>query len=58
MKDGKSCCDAKNMKAAMKECKKNGCCDGKSCAKATGDKTAMNCCGNKCERHPQTPAGS
>jgi len=26
MKDGKSCCDGKDMKAAMKECKKNGCC--------------------------------
>ena len=59
MKDGKSCCDAKNMKAAMKECKKNGCCaDGKSCREAKGDKTAMGCCSNKCERHPQAPAGS
>ncbi len=59
MKDGKSCCAGKNMKAAMKECKKNGCCkDGKSCSEAKGDKTAMGCCGSKCERHPQTPAGS
>ena len=32
MKDGKSCCDGKDMKAAMKDCKKNGCCtDGKCC---------------------------
>ncbi len=58
MKDGKSCCNGKDMKAAMKECKKNGCCgEGKSCG-AKGDKTAMGCCGNQCERHPQTPAGS
>ena len=58
MKDGKSCCDGKDMKAAMKECKKNGCCaDGKSCGEAKGDKTAMGCCSSKCERHPQTPAG-
>ena len=59
MKDGKSCCNGKDMKAAMKACKKNGCCaEGKSCGEAKGDKTAMGCCGNKCERHPQTPAGS
>src|ERR1039458_4787422 len=65
MKDGKSCCEGKNMKAAMKQCKKNGCCtggnccaDGKSCGGAKGDKTAMGCCGSKCERHPQTPAES
>lgn len=51
-KDGKSCCAGKDMKAEMKECKKNGCCkDGKSCNEAKGDKTAMNCCGDKCERH-------
>ena len=66
-KNGKSCCEGKNrdknMKAAMKECKKMGCCtdakccaEGKSCCgKSVGDKTAMGCCGNKCERHPQTP---
>jgi hypothetical protein len=65
MKDGKSCCDGKDMKAAMKECKKNGCCtdgkccgDGKSCGAAKGDKTAMGCCGSKCDRHPHTPAES
>jgi len=59
MKDGKSCCDGKDMKAAMKQCKKNGCCkDDKSCGKTKGDKTAMGCCGSKCERHPQTPAVS
>jgi hypothetical protein len=59
MKDGKSCCAGKDMKAAMKECEKNGCCaDGKSCGEAKGEKTAMGCCGSKCERHPQTPAGS
>jgi hypothetical protein len=65
MKDGKSCCDGKDMKAAMKECKKSGCCtdgkccaEGKSCAEAKGDKTAMGCCGSKCERHPHTPAES
>jgi hypothetical protein len=59
-KDNKSCCEGKDMKAAMKECTKNGCCkDGKSCGEAKGDKTAMNCCGGgKCERHPQTQAGS
>jgi hypothetical protein len=57
-KDGKSCCGGKDMKAEMKECKKNRCCkDGKSCGEAKGDKTAMGCCGNKCEHHPQTPAG-
>ncbi len=59
MKDGKSCCAGKDTKTAMKECKKNGCCkDGKSCGEPNGDKTAMGCCGNKCERHQQTPAGS
>jgi hypothetical protein len=65
MKDGKSCCDGKDMKAAMKECKKSGCCtdgkccaEGKSCGEAKGDKTAMGCCGSKCERHPRTPAES
>jgi len=59
MKDGKSCCNGKDMKAAMKECKKNGCCaEGKGCGEAKGDKTAMGCCGNQCDRHPQTPAGS
>jgi len=59
MKDGKSCCEGKDVKAAMKECKKNGCCaDGKSCSKSKGDKTAMNCCGSKCERHSQTPSAS
>ena len=42
MKDGKSCCAGKDTKAAMKECKKNGCCkDGKSCGEANEDKTAM-----------------
>jgi hypothetical protein len=57
-KDGKSCCAGKDMKAEMKECKKNGCCkDAKSCGEAKGDKTAAGCCGNKCEHHPQTPAG-
>ena len=78
MKDGKGCChhaagDAKDaaaccgkdMKAAMKDCKKNGCCtdgkccaEGKSCGEAKGDKTAMGCCGSKCERHPHTPTQS
>ena len=67
MKDGKSCCAGKDTKT-MKKSKKNGCCndkdkegkccgDGKSCGEAKGDKTAIGCCGNKCERHPQTPAG-
>ncbi|MFY9646772.1 MAG: hypothetical protein WAK29_16445 [Terriglobales bacterium] len=59
MKDGKSCCAGKDRKAAMKECKKNGCCkDGKSCGNASDDKTAMGCCGTKCEHHPQASAGS
>jgi len=65
MKDGKSCCHGKDLKAAIKECKKNGCCKdgkccsgGKSCGEAKGDKTAMECCGGKCERHQQTTAGS
>jgi hypothetical protein len=59
MKDGKSCCAGKDMKAAMKECQKNGCCaKGKSCGDVKSGETAMGCCGNKCERHPQTPAGS
>ena len=64
-KNGKSCCEAKDMKAAMTKCKKNGCCteakccaDGKSCGKDNADRAAMGCCGNKCERHPQTPAKS
>lgn len=63
-KDGKSCCEGKDMKAAMKDCKKNGgcndgkCCEGKSCGEAKGDKTAMECCGSKCERQPHTPAAS
>jgi hypothetical protein len=58
-KDGNSCCTDKDMKANMKECKKSGCCkDGKSCGEAKGDKTAMGCCGNKCERQPQAPAGN
>jgi hypothetical protein len=59
MKDGKSCCEGKDVKAAMKECKKNGCrADSKSCSKSKGDKTAMNCCGSECERHPQTASAS
>ena len=65
MKDGKSCCDGKDMKAAMKDCKKNGCCadgkccvEGKCCGEAKGDKTAMGCCGNSCKRHPHPPAES
>ncbi|MGB0048711.1 MAG: hypothetical protein WBP70_14785, partial [Terriglobales bacterium] len=65
MKDGKSCCNGKDMKAAMKECKKSGCCadgkccaEGKSCVRAKGDKTGASCCCNQCERHPQTPAAS
>ena len=58
-KDGKSCCSGKDMKAAMKECKKNGgCTDGKCCGETKGDKAAMDCCGNKCERHAHTPAAS
>lgn len=57
MKDGKSCCDGKDMKAAMKECKKNGCCADGKCDKAKGDKTAKACCGNKCAGH-QTAVGS
>jgi hypothetical protein len=59
-KEGKSCCEGKDMKTALNECKKNGCCkDGTSCGEAKGDKTATKCCGgDKCERHPQTPAGS
>lgn len=57
-KEGKSCCEGKDMKAAMKECKKDGCCkDGKCCGDAKGDKTAMECCGSKCEHH-KTPAVS
>jgi hypothetical protein len=65
MKDGKSCCQGKDMKAAMAQCKKNGCCtdgkccgEGKCCGAAKDGKTAMGCCGNKCERQPQTPAAS
>lgn len=64
-KNGTSCCEPKDMTAAMKKCKKNGCCtdgkccgEAKSCSEAKGDKIAMGCCGSKCERHPQTPAGS
>src|SRR5260370_28716702 len=58
-KDGKSCCSGKDMKAAMKECKKSGgCTDGKCCGEAKGDKAAMECCGNKCEGHAHTPAAS
>ena len=63
--DGKSCCEGKDMKAAMKNCKKNGCCtdgkccaEGKSCSEAKGDKTAMGCGGNSCQRHPHAPAVS
>jgi hypothetical protein len=56
--DGKSCCEGKDMKAAMKECEKSGSCkDGKCCGNAKGDKTAMDCCGSKCEHH-KTPAVS
>jgi hypothetical protein len=65
MKDGKSCCDGKDMKTAMKECKKKGCCadgkccpEGKSCGEAKGGKTAMGCCGGGCQRHPYTPSES
>jgi hypothetical protein len=59
MKDGKSCCTGKDMKAAMKECKNNGCCkDGKSCSGGKGDKTAMGCCGDQCQRPEHTPVGS
>ncbi len=61
MKDGKSCCAGKDMKAAMKqckkECKKNACCKKGECGAAKGDKAAMGCCGGKCERHSPTPAG-
>jgi hypothetical protein len=58
-KDGKSCCEGKDMKAAMKHCKKNGCCtDGKSCGDAKDNKTAAGCCGDKCEHHQHTPAVS
>jgi hypothetical protein len=56
-KDGKSCCSGKDMKAAMKECKKGGCCkDGESCGEAKGDKMSMDCCGSKCEHHPAAAA--
>ncbi len=56
-KDGKSCCAGKDMKAEMKECKKNGCCeDGKSCGGAKSDKTATGCCGNKCQHHQEATA--
>src|SRR5271166_789488 len=65
MKDGKSCCNGIDMKAAMKECQKNGCCadgkccsEGKSCGKAKGDKTAMGCCGGQCDRHAHAPSES
>ena len=63
MKDGKSCCgdkDMKDMKACMKECKKDGGCgEGKGCCqKGASDKTAASCCGDKCERHQHTPAVS
>ncbi len=59
MKDGKSCCTGKDMKAAMKECKNNGCCkDGKNCGGTKGDKTAMGCCGDQCQRPEHTPVGS
>jgi hypothetical protein len=57
IKDGKSCCDGKDMKAAMKGCKKNGCCADGKCGNAKGYKTAQGCCGNKCEGH-QTSAAS
>jgi hypothetical protein len=64
-KGSKSCREGKKMKAAMKECKKNGCCtdgnccgDAKSCGKDKSEKTAKGCCGNKCERPAQTPAVS
>jgi hypothetical protein len=44
MKEAKSCC-GEDMKACTKECKEKG---GKCCG---GEKSAMNCCGDKCERH-------
>ena len=51
-KDGKSCCAGKDMKAEMKECKKNDCCKGKNhCGNSKGNATAAKCCGDKCERH-------
>jgi hypothetical protein len=65
MKDGKSCCDAKDMKACMEQCKKDGkgcCADGKCGTDGKGssatDKTAANCCGEKCERHQHVTPGS
>ena len=69
MKDGKSCCagmeikgakscSGKDMKACMKQCKKNGGCkDGKCCGEA-GEKSAMNCSGNGCERLQHAASGS
>ncbi len=53
MKDGKSCCadmkacaGGKDMKACMKQCKKDG---GKCCGGAE-KASAKSCCGNQCER--------
>ena len=57
MKEGKSCCDGKDMKACMEQCKKNGSCkDG--CCGEVGAKSAKNCCGNACERHKKVATGS
>ena len=58
MKDGKSCCGGKDMKACMKQCKKNGCCKDGKCGGEAGEKSAMNCCGNACERHQHAASGS
>lgn len=53
IKDGKSCCGGKDMKASMKECKKNGACKEGKCCSGADHKSAMNCCGTKCEHHQQ-----
>jgi len=54
MADAKPCCSGKNMKKCMKQCKKNGgCTQGKHCG-AAGDKSATNCCGTKCEHHARS----
>lgn len=58
MKDGKSCSGGKDMKACMKQCKKNGGCKDGKCGGAAGEKSPINCCGNQCERHEHAVSAS
>ncbi len=61
--DGKPCCEAKDMQAAMEQCKKQGCCKdgmccaaGKACAHSASNAAGGCCGGNKCQR-PQGATG-